>query len=240
LLLEEEQSAILQKGIEDRRAMKDSLEAEEIERGQRMLDSKMEMAQIESDFKEANDAKELARIEKEKISQEMLGDSYLDMTNSLIDASQEGLRISKASANAQKLIAIGQIQMNAAVGMMKVWADPGYPAAIPLTIAIGAQSSAATAVVASQKFADGGIVAGNSTSGDNVPAMVNSKEIIMNQNQQADLWNFIKGGSNGGGGSNNTFNFSGNIGLDESGIVDVVTSAIQRQEQTGQPVGIGF
>lgn len=48
------------------------------------------------------------------------------------------------------------------------------------------------------KFAKGGIVGGSSYSGDNNIARVNSGELVITRGQQAQLWNFIKGGSKGG------------------------------------------
>lgn len=49
------------------------------------------------------------------------------------------------------------------------------------------------------KFANGGIVPGNLYSGDRVPAMVNSGEMILNRSQQGRLFNILnsKGGVNG-------------------------------------------
>jgi len=48
-------------------------------------------------------------------------------------------------------------------------------------------------------FATGGIVGGNSTSGDNVSIRANSGEMILNKNQQAKLFNMINGGGGSGG-----------------------------------------
>lgn len=48
-------------------------------------------------------------------------------------------------------------------------------------------------------FADGGIVGGNSTTGDKLTARVNSGEMILNKGQQATLFNAIKSGNLGGG-----------------------------------------
>jgi len=49
------------------------------------------------------------------------------------------------------------------------------------------------------KFATGGIVGGNSYTGDRQLIRVNSGEMILNGAQQARLWSMITGGSNGGG-----------------------------------------
>ena len=47
-------------------------------------------------------------------------------------------------------------------------------------------------------FADGGIVDGSNYVGDRVPAMLNSKEMVLNQSQQSRLWNAINSGNVGG------------------------------------------
>jgi len=49
-------------------------------------------------------------------------------------------------------------------------------------------------------FATGGIVGGNSFSGDNLTAAVNSGEMILNRRQQSNLFNMIDRGSAAGGG----------------------------------------
>lgn len=46
-----------------------------------------------------------------------------------------------------------------------------------------------------QAFADGGIVGGNSFTGDKVLSRLNSGEMVINRKDQASLWNFIKDGS---------------------------------------------
>ena len=57
------------------------------------------------------------------------------------------------------------------------------------------------ALAAMSKFAGGGIVGGNSYSGDKQLARVNSGELILNRHQQATLFNAIKTGNLGGGGN---------------------------------------
>jgi len=51
----------------------------------------------------------------------------------------------------------------------------------------------------SEGFANGGIVGGNSYSGDNVSARVNSAEMILNQAQQGQLFAMANGAGGGGG-----------------------------------------
>jgi len=77
-------------------------------------------------------------------------------------------------------------------------------AAVALGIAAVAAGAALKAHVTKgaqvQKFADGGIVDGNSYTGDKVHAMVNSGEMILNKNQQSNLLSMINSGMTGGGG----------------------------------------
>lgn len=61
------------------------------------------------------------------------------------------------------------------------------------------------------KFATGGIVGGNSYSGDKVMAMVNSGEMILNQSQQARLFKMANAGAVGGGGVQQTVVVGGTL-----------------------------
>ena len=69
-----------------------------------------------------------------------------------------------------------------------------WPALIPLAAATGAVQTAAIIAEPIPKYATGGIVPGNSTSGDNVIARVNSGEMILNQQQQSQLFNMANSG----------------------------------------------
>ena len=62
-----------------------------------------------------------------------------------------------------------------------------------------AVASIVAAIAAIPKFANGGIVPGSLYSGDRVPAMVNSGEMILNRSQQGRLFDILnsKGGVNG-------------------------------------------
>ena len=72
-------------------------------------------------------------------------------------------------------------------------------AGIPFVgIAMGVAGVAAiiAAMASIPKFANGGIVPGNSFAGDKVPAMLNSGEMILNGSQQANLFKMLNTGLN--------------------------------------------
>ena len=77
-------------------------------------------------------------------------------------------------------------------------------------VAIAAGIAAVLAALASMsKFANGGIVGGNSFSGDKVISRLNSGEMVINRHDQATLFNAIKRGNLGGGGGNVQFKIKG-------------------------------
>jgi len=75
-------------------------------------------------------------------------------------------------------------------------AIPGVGLALGLAAGAGAYIYLDSLV---PKFAMGGIVPGNETSGDNIPALLNSGEMVLNKPQQEQLFSM----ANGGGGRNN-------------------------------------
>lgn len=101
-----------------------------------------------------------------------------------------------------------QAQASTALSMVQALADTSIqnPAArIAMMGLMGALGAAQTAAIIAAKpqppsFATGGIVGGNSYSGDNVRANVNSGEMILNAQQQMEVWKMAngKGGTNGG------------------------------------------
>jgi tape measure domain-containing protein len=75
-------------------------------------------------------------------------------------------------------------------------------------LAISAGVAAVIAALASlSKFAGGGFIPGNSTSGDHVLARVNSGELVLNKSQQSTLWGLLNG--KGGLGGNVKFEIRG-------------------------------
>lgn len=89
-------------------------------------------------------------------------------------------------------------------------------AALPFPANIAAMASIIATVVSlfasiPKTFAEGGIIGGNSIHGDTMLARVNSGEMILNRNQQSNLYRAIKNNNIGGGGlgGNVEFKISG-------------------------------
>ncbi len=100
---------------------------------------------------------------------------------------------------------IAQITIDTAQAVMSAMTQPGNPLVnIAMASLVGAMGAAQLGTAMAQKpqapsFASGGIVPGNSWSGDRVAANVNSGEMILTRAQQADLWRTISGGLGTGG-----------------------------------------
>lgn len=143
---------------------------------------------------------ELAELEAKYLKGEMSEEEYNDaVTEAKKDAAKEQYKIQMFQWSANILQAVA----NTALGITQALATEG-----PLGIITGALVSAAGAVqlasiIASKpvppSFAAGGIVQGNSYSGDNVSANVNSGEMILNAAQQKALWTTANGGNSSSG-----------------------------------------
>lgn len=94
---------------------------------------------------------------------------------------------------------------NTAQGVTQALAQGGVLGIIT-GIAVGAAGAIQTGIILDQlnnigsMYAQGGIVPGTSTTGDKVPARVNSGEMILNQAQQANLFAMANGQGGGGQG----------------------------------------
>lgn len=96
-----------------------------------------------------------------------------------------------------------QATANIAQGVSMAIAQGGVAGLITGALVGAAGAVQIASIIASKptppSFSTGGIIAGSSTHGDNIAANLNSREMVMNMSQQKALWDFINGGSNGGG-----------------------------------------
>jgi hypothetical protein len=102
-------------------------------------------------------------------------------------ADNEGLQVAGIVAKAVATVALSYAQ---ALASCRTWVDW---LAFGLT-GLGTMVAMISQIKSVSKFADGGIVGGNSRSGDQLYARVNSGEMILNDRQQKNLFNMIDSG----------------------------------------------
>ena len=95
-----------------------------------------------------------------------------------------------------------QATANVAEGVSKAIAQGGLAGIVTGTLVAAAGAAQIAAITANKPkapaFATGGIVPGSSYSGDRVQANVNSGEMILNAQQQKNLWDMANRNSGGG------------------------------------------
>ncbi|MDR2426209.1 MAG: hypothetical protein LBD46_03395 [Endomicrobium sp.] len=149
------------------------------------------------------------------------------LKDSIIKALTDIIAKELAAFAVEKTIALGKSVLNAIVGATDAGAKDPNPYTKVVTAAIVLAGLMAIANMAGA-FEQGGIIGGNSWNGDNMIARVNSGEMILNKNQQANLWNLANGAgieSNG----NAPITINQNIEITSSiGGLSSLTQAIRR------------
>ena len=146
---------------------------------------------------EAENAKKRWEMEQEAAGKRALLERELAEKKARID-----YELAKANWRAQ----LAQALISAAQAVLTATASAPFPAnLIPIGFATGV-GAAQTAMINQNRprfqppaFDAGGIVPGNSFSGDRVLARVNSGEMILNREQQRSLFDLIGSGGDGGG-----------------------------------------
>jgi len=107
----------------------------------------------------------------------------------------------KELAAVGKGYAIYQATIDGYSAIQSAWADVPYPFNIAAAAAVAVSTAANVNKIANTNpsFEQGGIVPGNSFTGDNVQANVNSGEMILNRRQQSQLFDVANGAGAGGG-----------------------------------------
>lgn len=182
--------------------------------------------------KYAKEREEVAKKERENITAQYKAElktaivSAAGASMALANAMGEFAEESEAAAKAQKAFTLIGIITNQAQSIsegalaiakgVESAAGLPFPANIPAIISITAQVGAMIAGVmtsiaqakqlfstaSAQKFATGGIVGGTSYTGDHVPIMANSREMVLTTQQQTRLFDALDGGSGGNLGIN--------------------------------------
>ena len=142
-------------------------------------------------------ATELATLKMQVDSANAFGDAISSVLSEVAGDSKEAMVF-------MKLIALGQAAINLGVAISEATKGGavGGPALIATNVAAVivafsqvVKSIKSAQVPAAPKFATGGVVGGNSFSGDKVQALVNSGEMILNKEQQTTLFNSIANGN---------------------------------------------
>lgn len=145
-----------------------------------------------------------------------------DTINNLSQLQNSGNQTMRSIGKAAALVQIGIKTAEGAISAYAAMAGIPYVgpalgvAAAAALVAYGAEQSAKVA-----GFQEGGIVPGTSYYGDRVTANVNSGEMILNQQQQAELFAMANGGNNAGS-VNINVSISGDVVSDDTFIDKVV------------------
>ncbi len=144
------------------------------------------------EIEKANQAAKIAQMEQNGASKEQ------------IEQAQKNANKQTTLAKLLQKVAIFETIASTYAGVAKALNSP-LPPPIPQIDAASrlAQGLGALANIKAQKFAQGGIVGGNSFSGDQVSARLNSGEMVLNKKHQAQLFAM----ANGKGGGGDTYNF---------------------------------
>jgi hypothetical protein len=109
------------------------------------------------------------------------------------DKEQKSLDLKKKYANKEFAIQIANIVTNTALSVMKLWANPGFPLAIPMSILVGALGVTQIAAAKKQRdsvqnLATGGMVHGPSHSQGGVPVELEGNEVVINKKSASIPW----------------------------------------------------
>ena len=136
------------------------------------------------------------QIESAKKQMQSIGQIFDTLSGVMAEYAEE----SEEAAAYEKILSLAKISMATGVAIaegVKVATDSSktwYEAVIAIATMVAtviANTASAIKMVNSAKFAEGGIVDGDSYSGDKINARLNSGEMVLNREQQANLFRMI-------------------------------------------------
>ena len=161
------------------------------------VNAKADLKRKQTELKQAREhEKQLTNIKRLESSArvDLLKNTFELAATLSKEGSKEQFLIQQAAAVAS--VTIATLQASA----LALSTPPGPPFTIPLAATIAAAGAIKVATIVAQtvkgldKFQYGGIVPGTSFSGDRVPALVNSGELILNRAQQGVIAGELSGG----------------------------------------------
>ena len=169
-------------------------------KSQEAKDTAIKTAEVQKrialDKAESESAKRKAQLEQQ------IFDVRLQALQGYLSA---GASLAKKGSAAQKAIQIANsIISTYSAATQALATPPGPPYTIPLAGAVVAQGLANVNRIANQSFQDGGVVGGftgATNGGDNTIANVRTGEMMLNANQQKELFDIAKGGGEKGSNS---------------------------------------
>ena len=208
---EAEEKAIDELKAKRRELMMDSLN--------QLVNTVNTMGALAKENSEANLDVRIAEIEAEELSEEEKNKKILAARKK---AAREQYRIELWQWTVSSLQAVANI----AQGITECFKQNGPLGFITAALVSAAGAAQIATIIANKPqpptFATGGVVPGNSYSGDRVHAMVNSGEMVLTRKQQAALFQMANGGPGAAGGTNiNIKNYRAND-------VDVTASVTDR------------
>jgi len=141
-----------------------------------IMESAQELYSFLTQNSEANFNAEKERLQSQyDVSLKYAGDNKAAQEKLAEDLEKSKADIANREAKAKQKQAMFNIAIDTAQAILGLWANPGFPAAIPLTIAVGALGAAQIAMVASQEIPqywmggthDGGLMMVNDGVGSN-------------------------------------------------------------------------
>lgn len=165
--------------------------------GEKSLKLKEIQAKRELEFTKLGNAQIRAENDRKLKDQQSTNAALIVTATNFLAAGQ---LLAKEGSNAQKALQITQATMATYAAANNALAQPvPYPVAVAMAASAVALGLANVAKIAGAKFEQGGIVGGNSMTGDNIGVRVNSGEMILNRQQQSTLFSMANGSQSNGG-----------------------------------------
>lgn len=200
-VLEDERVKNLDARIAALREQAESEAAEELEArealNERIVDlerqKELTISEIHDEYRKADRQKALETAQALMQAEGALFDSIDQLAGAFAKDEKE-------RAKQQKITAIGKAAVESGIAIasgtaqaMSVPFPANIAAIVTTTAAVLANIATAISTIKSARFATGGIVPGTSYTGDNVPARLNSGEMVLNKQQQARLFDIANG-----------------------------------------------